>query len=272
MTSQQQQAHQFRQLHTAGVVVLPNAWDVASARLVEEAGASAIATTSAGVAWSLGAADGEALDRSQVADVARRIVAEVDVPVTVDLEAGYGASHDELAASVHAVLAAGAVGINLEDAQATGLRDCHAQAERIAVVRATADSAGVALFINARTDTYLQSVGDSGDRLAETVRRAERYLAAGADGVFVPGVLDPDTLHALVRQIPAPLNVMAGPGGPSVTELAELGVRRVSVGMGIAQAAYALVRRAARELLQHGTYDTLQDGLGYAELNAVFSE
>lgn len=263
-------AEGFHRLHHEGVLVLPNAWDVASARLVEEAGAAAVATTSAGVAWSLGVADGGNLDRDRALEVTARIVGAVDVPVTADIETGYGVSLDQLAVTILAVLAAGVVGVNIEDAAGAGLRDRAEQVERIAAVRAAADVAGSALFINARTDVYLLGLGDPDDRLRAAVRRAEAYVAAGADGVFVPGVVDATTIGQLAAASPAPLNVMAGPGAPSVAELAELGVRRVSVGMAIAQAAHALTRRAATELLTAGTYGVLRAGLGYTELQQLF--
>lgn len=263
-------AEVFHRLHHEGVLVLPNAWDVASARLVEEAGAAAVAITSAGVAWSLGVADGGNLDRDRALEVTARIVGAVDVPVTADIETGYGVSLDQLAVTILAVLAAGVVGVNIEDAAGAGLRDRAEQVERIAAVRAAADVAGSALFINARTDVYLLGLGDPDDRLRAAVRRAEAYVAAGADGVFVPGVVDATTIGQLAAASPAPLNVMAGPGAPSVAELAELGVRRVSVGMAIAQAAHALTRRAATELLTAGTYGVLRAGLGYTELQQLF--
>lgn len=270
-STQREMALVFHALHTDGVLVLPNSWDVASARLIEDAGARAIATTSAGVSWSLGHPDGERLSRERAVDLIARTVAAVDVPVTADIETGYGTNLDELAVTVRAVLDAGAVGVNVEDSTGAALRAMEEQAERIAVVRSTAEATGVPLFINARTDTYLIGVGEPAHRMTETLRRAQTYAAAGADGVFVPGVLDPGIVRELARDVPAPLNVMAGPGAPSVAELAETGARRVSVGPAIAQAVYALTRRAALELINHGTYGTLQHGLGYATLNAALA-
>lgn len=257
-------AERFHALHHDGVLVLPNAWDAASARIVQDAGASAVATTSAGVAWSLGVPDGGGLDRDLALGALARVVAAVDVPVTADLEAGYGASLDELAETIRAVLATGVVGINLEDAVAGTMIDAAAQADRIALVRSVADHAGVALFVNARTDGYLLGVDDV---LASTLARAETYAVAGADGVFVPGVVDLATIRTLADAVPVPLNVMAWHGAPSVAELAEAGARRVSVGMAVAQAAYGLAARASTELLTTGTYESLAGGIGYGELN-----
>ena len=236
----------FRSLHVPGnPLVLVNAWDVASARIVEAAGAAAVATTSAGIAWSLGAPDGDALDPDLAVAAVARICAAVRVPVTADIESGYGA----VAGTVARIVAAGAAGINLEDGRGTVDEQC----ARIAEAR----RAGAGLFVNARIDTFLFGLGG----LDETVRRAEAYLRAGADGVFVPGVTDPETVRQLVSRIPAPVNVMVGPGAPPIAELAALGVARISFGSSVAQAAYGLVERVARELTVPGgeDYGTLND-------------
>ncbi|MEI5097466.1 isocitrate lyase/phosphoenolpyruvate mutase family protein [Streptomyces sp. PmtG] len=265
----------FRALHVPGTpLVLPNAWDAVSARLVETAGAAAVATTSAGLAWALGAGDGDRLQRGEALGALTRIAHAVSVPVTADIESGYAEGAAGVADTVRAVLAAGAVGVNIEDGLYDGgepLRPVAEQAERIAAARGAADAAGVPLFVNARVDTYLRGVGERPDaRLALTVERAAAFLAAGADGVFVPGAVDPDTVAALVARIDGPVNVMAGPGAPPVAELAALGVARISVGSGLAQAAHALVRRAARELLTEGTYGSLADGIDFGEVNQLF--
>ncbi|WP_433609050.1 isocitrate lyase/PEP mutase family protein [Dactylosporangium sp. CA-139114] len=265
-------AARFRALHTAtDPLVLVNAWDAASARVVAAAGAPAIATTSAGVAWTLGAPDGDALTRDQALEHLARIVRAVpaDLPVTADIESGFGATPAEVAETIRGVIAAGAVGVNLEDTardgDTAGLRDVAGQQARIAAARAAAEDAGVELYINARVDTYFRGRPD------ETVGRAEAYLAAGATGIFVPGVADADTIAGLAKAIPAPLNVLAQPGTPSVGELAALGVARVSLGSWIAEAAYALARRAAREAYTAGTYSSLADSYDFGELNSLMS-
>ncbi|MDN0198629.1 isocitrate lyase/phosphoenolpyruvate mutase family protein [Streptomyces sp. S.PNR 29] len=269
MTNRTDHALAFRSLHVPGrPLLLPNAWDTTSARIIEDAGAAAVATTSAGLAWTLGAADGDRLDRDRALAAVADITAAVGVPVTADIESGYGRDAAGVADTVRAVLAAGAVGVNIEDARYDGgdpLRPVAEQAERIAAAREAADAAGVPLFVNARIDTFLRGAGG----VDLTLERAAAFLAAGADGVFVPGAVDPGIVKELADGIDAPLNVMAGPGAPPVAELAALGVARVSVGSGIAQAAHALVRRAARELLDAGTYESLAGGLGYGELNAL---
>ncbi|GIJ48764.1 2-methylisocitrate lyase [Virgisporangium aliadipatigenens] len=223
-------------------LILPNAWDPASARVIEEAGAAAIATTSAGVSWAHGRADGQTLTRDEMLGALARIVAAVEVPVSADIEQGY----DDVAATVRAVVDLGIAGVNLED----GSGEPAEHAERLRTARA----AGGDLVINARTDVYLAGIGEPEGRFDETVARARLYLAAGADVVFVPGVVDEETIALLAKSIDGPLNVMAWPGAPSPTRLAELGVARISVGPVIAMAAYGAARRAAEALLERGDY------------------
>ncbi|MFF2624404.1 isocitrate lyase/phosphoenolpyruvate mutase family protein [Kitasatospora griseola] len=259
-------ALRFRSLHVPGTpLILPNAWDGASARVVANAGAAAIATTSAGVAWSLGHGDGDHLTRDQALDVIARIAAGVDVPVTADIERGYATDPDGVAETVRGVLAAGAVGINLEDT----LRPVTEQAERIAAAREAADGTGIPLFINARIDTHRLLPGDRTAWLDETLARARAYAAAGADGIFVLGTPDAGTVRTLVASQPLPVNVLADPGALPVSELAEAGAARISAGSSIAEAAYGLIHRAARELLEKGTTTTLGGGFDYATLNTL---
>lgn len=256
----------LRSLHTPSrPLALANAWDVASARVIEEAGAPVIATTSAGAAWSLGSPDGEALTRDGALRLIARIVAAVAVPVTADIEGGYANDAAGVAETVAGVLAAGAAGINIED----GPRPPAEFEARLAAARRVTERAGADLFVNARIDTFLLALGDPETRLEETLARARRYVDSGADGVFVPGVTDAATLSVLAREISVPLNVMAGPGAPTVAELGALGVARVSLGSGVAQAAYAAARRAARELSATGAYASLGDGIAFRELDAL---
>lgn len=276
--TQHERAAQFRQLHVRvndSTLVLPNAWDCMSARLVEAAGARAIATTSAGISWALGFPDGQGLTRDAMIDAVRRIVDVVQVPVTADVESGYGSgTADDLADTVRAVISAGAVGVNFEDSPGVGnapLQDVAVQAARLAAARAAAAATGFDLFINARIDTYLKKVGSDDDRFAETVRRAHAYTAVGADGVFVPGVSDPSTIRRLAAEVGAPINVIAGPGTPTVAALHALGVARVSVGPGLARSVMAHIRRAASEVLGAGTYDALRDQIPSPEANALFA-
>jgi 2-methylisocitrate lyase-like PEP mutase family enzyme len=276
--TQQELAALFRRLHARGadpILVLPNAWDAASARLVEEAGARAVATTSAGIAWALGYADGQKVPRERMLDQVRLIAGQVRVPVTADVESGYGAgTPEDVAETVRGVIAAGAVGVNLEDApgrDGAPVLDAEQNADRLAAAREAARAAGTELFINARTDTYLRKVGATdAERFDETVRRARRYLEAGADGIFVP-LAPADVIGRLVEAIDAPLNVIAGPGSPSVAELHALGVARVSVGPGLARSVMAHVRRASAEVLGAGTYAALAEQVPSPEANALFA-
>jgi len=265
-------AETLRALHDDHTLVLPNAWDAASAAVIAKAGAEAIATTSGGVAWSAGKPDGHGLTREVMADLVARIVSVVDVPVTADIEGGYGPSPEDVAKTVHLIVEAGAVGINLEDSTAPGgpLFDVAAQAERVRAAREAATAAGLPeLWINIRTDVYLFGIGEPEGRLDEVRSRASAYAEAGADSLFVPGLIDLDTLATLVKESPLPVNVMVWPGAPTVAELEAVGVRRVSVGTAIAQSAYGVASRVAAELLQHGTYSALEGGLDFGTVNSA---
>ncbi|MFJ1708669.1 isocitrate lyase/phosphoenolpyruvate mutase family protein [Kitasatospora sp. NPDC088346] len=275
MTTQNDKAKLLHSLHRPGApLVLANVWDAASARLVAGAGAPAIATASASVSWTLGVPDGHRLDRARALAQTALIASAVDLPVTADLEHGFADTAEGVGETVTALLATGAVGVNLEDSWSGPgvLRPVDDAAERIAAARRAADRAGIPLFLNARTDVFLLGVGDPAGRLEEALARARAYVAAGADGVFVPGVDDPATVAALVAAVPVPLNVMAGPGAPGVAELAALGVGRISLGPGLAKVAYAAVRRAARQVYADGSYGALADGLGFDEMNALFED
>ena len=269
------------------LLVLPNAWDGMSARVFEDCGFPAIATTSAGISYALGYPDGEYLGRDEMAEATARIAGAVSVPVTADVEAGYGDSPQAVAATARAVIEAGAVGLNLEDSaspeppgraassgkdNSSPLLELEEQLERIRAIIEAGRLAGVPLVLNARTDVYWRGVGDPDRRFGETVRRANAFLEAGADCVFVPGAQDASTIGDLVREITGPLNVLAGPDAPSLSELASLGVRRVSVGSGPARAVMGLVRRIGRELLESGTYSSMTErAIPYPEANALFT-
>ncbi|MGH7711132.1 MAG: isocitrate lyase/PEP mutase family protein, partial [Gemmatimonadaceae bacterium] len=230
--------------------------------------------TSAGVSWAYGRGDGQKLRREEMIDAVRRIVATVTVPVTADIEGGYGTgSARDVEQTVRAVIASGAVGINLEDSpghDGAALLAPEEHAERIRAARAAAQATDGDVVINARIDVYLMQVGAQETRFDEAVRRAKMYRAAGADCLFVPGVIDGPTIAMLVRAIDGPLNVMAGPNAPTIAQLGELGVARLSVGPRIAEAALAATKAAALELLGPGTYRTLEHGLSFAEVNGMF--
>jgi 2-methylisocitrate lyase-like PEP mutase family enzyme len=271
---QGEKADAFRTMHQAPpILLLPNAWDAVSARLFVKAGARAIATTSAGVAATLGYPDGEKVPRDEMLEVVARIARVVDVPVTADIEAGYADSPDDLTETIRAVIDAGAIGFNLEDATGDSslpLYEFEEQIARIRAARQAGERAGVRVVINARTDVYLAKVGEPARRFAETLRRVNAYREAGADCLFVPGVTDLATLTELVRKISGPLNVLAGPGMPSTGELEHIGVARLSVGSAIMRATLATARDAANELIQNGTYSGFLDrNIPYDEVNEL---
>jgi 2-methylisocitrate lyase-like PEP mutase family enzyme len=257
----------FLALHAGPGFVLPNAWDPGSARILEQVGFPAIATTSAGIAWSCGVPDGEALDRDTMLERLGRIVAAVGVPVTADLEAGYGETADDVARTVARAVELGAVGANLEDAGPDGLFSVDEAVDRVAAARDAAPSG--TFVLNARTDTYF--VGTSRDAFAETIDRANRYVDVGADCIFVPGVVDEDTIRRLAADIPVPLNVVAGLANViDAPTLFALGVKRVSLGGSLARAALSMVERAGRELLDAGTLSFLDGAISYPELQQRF--
>jgi 2-methylisocitrate lyase-like PEP mutase family enzyme len=260
-TSQRERAEAFRRLHReGGILVLPNAWDVITARVIESVGVAAIATSSAGVAWALGYADGERISRGEMLAVVRRIAVSVRVPVTADMEAGYGTTPEAAAETARGVIAAGAVGLNLEDGTNDGrLVDSALHQDRIRAMREVARATGIPLVINARTDAFEVKEWSPTERLTAAVRRANAYRAAGADCLFVPHVNDAATIGRLAREIEGPLNVIAGPPAPTIPELERLGVKRASLGPRVVQATLGLVRRAAMELRERGTYETMTD-------------
>jgi 2-methylisocitrate lyase-like PEP mutase family enzyme len=268
-------AERLRALHEAeaGVLVLPNAWDAASAAVIARAGAQAIATTSGGIAWSAGRHDGQGLARTEMITRVREIVAAVAVPVTADVEGGYGDAPGDVAVTIEEVISAGAVGVNIEDSRAPGgpLFGPAEQAARIQAARAAATSAGLGeLFINVRTDVFLFGIGAPETRPDDVMARCRAYADAGADGLFVPGLLDLEIIAELAAASPLPVNVMAGPGAPPVADFAAAGVRRVSVGTAIAQASYTLAERAATELLRTGSYVALERALDFGAINGLF--
>jgi 2-methylisocitrate lyase-like PEP mutase family enzyme len=274
ITIETQKAHAlaFRAMHHGSkILLLPNVWDVASARTVEEAGFGALATTSAGVAFTLGYPDGQKISREEMLAQVGRIARAVKVPVTADVEAGYGDRPEDAAETARGVIEAGAVGMNLEDGmpQPGLLVEFSLQLEKIRAVRAAALKAGVPLVLNARTDVYLEQIGAVETRYDETVRRLLAYRDAGADCVFAPGLRDVETISRLVRDVQCPLNILAGPGFPSAPELEKLGVARVSLGSAPMRATLGLVRRMAEELKSTGTYRALEGAPAHADVNRM---
>ncbi|MFF0012032.1 isocitrate lyase/phosphoenolpyruvate mutase family protein [Streptomyces sp. NPDC005374] len=280
-TDRRVKAQRFADLHREGCFLLPNAWDVGSARILQAAGFPAVATTSAGVAFSLGRPDHDFFaeqppeDRVDRATMLRRVGEIADgiaVPLSADLEDGYGESPETVAATVAMTLATGAAGGNIEDFtgdRARPLYDGKLSSDRIRAARETLTAHDEPFVLVGRTDVLL-----TGGPLEEAVRRANAYLDAGADCAFVPGAADAATIGTLVREIDGPLNVVMGLTGNalSLEDLRGLGVRRVTVGGSIARAMYRHLLDAARELADHGTFSYAAGQLSQTELNDLFRQ
>ncbi len=249
----------LRELHRP-TLVLPNAWDAASARIFERAGFPAIGTTSAGVAFALGYPDGQKLTREEMLEVVARIAKAVNVPVTADVEAGY----DDAVETARAVWAAGAVGMNLEDT--AGSDDLLDLPKMIRQIRAAVPK----IVLNARTDIFLHQIGDEATRFDRAVDRLNAYRDAGADCLFAPGVREAAIIKRLVDAVRGPLNILAVAGTPPIAELKSMGVARVSIGSGAMRAMLGLVDRIATELRDHGTYESMVEGaIPYADVNRL---
>jgi 2-methylisocitrate lyase-like PEP mutase family enzyme len=273
LKSQKEKAADFRELHhRKRILVLPNAWDVPSARVFEDAGFPAVATSSAGMLVSLGYPDGEVITRQEFVSAVERIARVLSVPLSADIVAGFGKTSKEVLATVKAILKAGAIGVNIEDfIHATKkLYPVERQIENVKAIRKLAETTGVPLVINARTDALRFAEGDEEARFKEAIRRAIAYRDAGADCVYPMGLIDATSIARFVKALDFPINVMVRKGLPPVSELQRLGVARVSFGPTPSYAAMGLLKRAAREVLEKGTYENLIEGaITFDELNAL---
>jgi 2-methylisocitrate lyase-like PEP mutase family enzyme len=264
----------FRSMHRGEMLVLPNAWDAMSARVFEETGCQAIATTSAGVAWSLGYPDGEQVPWSEFLGATRRIARVLSVPLTVDFESGFSATPAELAERIREIIDAGASGINLEDSrdhQEHTLLPLDSAVERVATVRAAAERAGVPIVINARTDSYLQPAGSRAVSPADVVQRCRAYLSAGADCVYPIGLADIQLIRQLTAELRAPVNIMGRPGAPTLPELRAAGVARVSTAVGLAVLSAGVLRDAVVKLKETGSYEHMASAFNYPQMQQLFA-
>lgn len=262
-------ATRFHALHRDGLLLLANAWDAGSARLIESLGAEAVATTSAGVAWAHGYRDGDALPVQRLAATVADIVRAIRVPLTVDAEGGYSDDPAAVADTVAALIDAGAIGINLED----GGGDPDLLCAKIEHIKRASARLGIALYLNARTDVYLRGLAPAEQRVEATLARAARYRAAGADGLFVPGLTDEAETRAIAAAAGMPLNLLARPALPPAQVLQGWGVRRLSAGSDLAQSMYARLSTLARGFLDDGDSRPLSaEVLPYSALNALFPE
>ncbi len=268
-SSQKEKAELFLKYHSdKEILVLLNSWDIGSSKLIEASGYKAIATTSMGVAASLGYPDNQVIKLSEMIEIITGIVNAVRVPVSVDIEAGYGNNLDEIIDSVKKIIATGIVGINIEDSIDLNpiLIDESEFCERISAIRALSDSLSFHLVINARTDSFFTSSASTQEKLSESIRRGNKYSEAGADCIFVQPVGEKETISTLVKEINAPINILSNPtiggGSPlSVNELQDLGVARLSLGSSLMKATLALIKKVADELNEKGTYNILLDSL-----------
>jgi 2-methylisocitrate lyase-like PEP mutase family enzyme len=272
---QRRLAEGFRARHqTLPLLLLANAWDALSARIVEEAGFDAVATTSGGVNWVLGYPDGESAPWPDVIAATARMARVLRVPLTADIEAGYGGSPAQVTKGVAEIIEAGAVGINLEDGMPNAdapIRSIEDAASRIRAARNAARETGIPIVINARIDLYLKRIGDSASRFTETVRRAEAYVAAGADCIYPFAVTDAETIGRLAKAIPAPINIVGHVGTPDVATLERLGVRRVSTASSLTMMAIDEIQRVAIELRQHGIFDVLNYKTKRPDIQKLFA-
>jgi len=273
LSSQASRAERFRALHDRkSVLVLPNAWDVPSARMFEDEGFPAVATSSAGMLVSLGYPDGEEIPNREFVSAVRRIARVLSVPLSVDVVGGFGNTPESVAKSVRAVVSAGAVGINIEDFvhSAKKLLPLEKQLDRLRSLIRLRKSLGVPFVINARTDAFRYTPGDDDAKLEEAIRRAKAFRDIGSDCVYPMGLTDSATISRFVQALDFPTNVMVRKGLPAVPELKRLGIARVSFGPSASYAALGLLRRASREVLEKGTYETLTEGaISFDELNAL---
>jgi len=273
LKTQREKAEDFRSLHRGRrILILPNGWDVPSARVFEDAGFPAVATSSAGMMVSLGYPDGEVIDRQEMVSAVRRIAKVLVIPLSADVVAGFGATPKEVAATVRSVIEAGAIGINIEDfVHATKeLYAVEKQVEKLKAIKALGESMRIPLVINARTDALRYAPGDPESKLKEAIRRGLAYRDAGADCVYPMGLTDAASISLFVKALNSPVNVMVRRGLPPTKELERLGVARLSFGPTASYAAMGLLKRAAREVLEKGTYESLVEGaITFDELNSL---
>ena len=272
---QASKAEAFRALHRGPrLLLLPNAWDAMSARIVASEGFPAIATTSGGLAWALGYPDGEAAPWDEVVAATARIARAVSLPVTADIETGYGDTPEAVARSIADIIGAGAVGVNLEDGVRGGaapVRSIDDMVARIVAAREAARAAGVPIVINARTDVYIKNIGDEQSRFDEAVARGRAYLVAGADCFYPITLRDPATIGRLVQALKAPVNINVRAGYPSVAELEALGVARVTTATQLTLAALDATRRVAREIKATGRFDAINPSIGHPEMQQLLA-
>ena len=268
-------AEAFRAMHRGPeLLLMANAWDPVTARLFEAEGFAAVATTSGGVSWATGYPDGEAAPWDEVVGQTARIARSVNVPVTADIEAGFGATPEAVGRSIADIIRAGAVGVNLEDGMPgpTPMRAVEDAAARIRAAREAARAAGVPIVINARVDVFIKQVGDEASRFDEAVKRGKAYLAAGADCIYPITLRDAATIERLVRALDAPININVRAGYPGVAELEALGVRRVTTATALSLVALSAIRDSVRDIRAHGRFDSISPSVTHPEMQQLMAK
>jgi len=274
--TQQQKCERFKRMHTEeNILLLPNAWDAGTAALMESLGFLAIATTSAGIAFANGYPDNETMQREKMLAAVARIIERVDIPVSVDLESGYGNSAADVGDTVSQIIIAGGAGANIEDYKGK-LLPIEEATERILAAKQAVDKSGLLFVLNARTDCFLRLKKMSvAECLKQTIERAHAYIAAGADCIFVPGVTDKSMIATLVKEVKVPLNILgaySGTSAGSLSELSALGVKRVSIGGSLALLAFAEIKKTLETMKGEGTFEYASKALTNAELNHIMDK
>jgi len=275
--SQIKLANEFQKMHgDKKILVLPNAWDAGGAVIFEKEGFTAIGTSSAGISYSLGYPDGEYISFDDILDTTKKIKKRISIPLSIDVERGYGDTPNRIVQNIQSIIEEGAVGINLEDGllNSKGLVSIEDQCLLISQISTLKDTLGINFVINARTDAYWLNLDtNKNNLLEETIKRANLYLEAGADCIFVPGILDIEEIKMFVDQINGPINIIITPNTPSIDFLEKLGVARVSSGSAPARATYAVLKNISNELHNFGTYSNIfKTNIAYDTLNSIFKD
>lgn len=268
-------AKKFQNMHKENrILVLPNAWDAGSAVIFEKEDFNAIGTTSAGISYCLGYPDGEFITFDDVLDTTKKIQKRISIPLSVDVERGYGNTNSEIIDNIKKIIQEGAVGINIEDGilEKKELSDMNEQCDLIQEISKIKDELGIDFVINARTDSFwLQTCKTKDEQLSQAIKRGNKYLKAGADCIFVPGLLEIEDIEILVQHIKGPVNIITTPSSPSVIELQKLGVARVSTGSGPVRASFAKIKKISNELKKDGTYNNIyKTTIAYDKINYIF--
>lgn len=272
MKNQIKKAEQLREMHNNGMLYLPNAWNGGSARIFEKEGFKAIGTTSAGIAYSLGYEDGEKISFEHIIRVVKEIISITDIPLTVDIERGYGESDIQVQKNVEEIISLGAVGINIEDGipQENQVDTIEEFIRKIKAIVDLREKIGIPFVINARTDIYLLNIGDEQEKMEKTIERAQRLKEIGADCIFIPGALDEETIIKLREKIDMPINLFVHNAFSNCRRLEEIGINRLSSGSAVVRSAFNKVKELSNEFGDSKVNGLLEHDFNYGEANSYF--